>query len=254
MPSRWTLVVATLLAVTLPLPAAHAQSSADLAADLARLRGEVEELSEQLTNQKTETRNELQALARQKSDLQIELDREKLRLDKLRAAVAKKREQVDATSQQGEELRPIYESAMVAMRTYVEQSLPFRRRERLSELDKVDEQRKSGVLSYPRALGRLWGFVEDEFRMTRENAMFQQTIELDGEEQLAEVVRVGMVMLFFQTSDGEVGYTQRTGDGWRFVASDAAGKPLIRTLFDSFKKQIRVGLFRVPNALPTTGQ
>ena len=250
MPFRWYLPIALLVAVALPV-GAHAQSAADLADDLSKLRAEVEELSEQLTNQKTDTRNELQSLARQKSDLQIELDREKVRLDKLRAAVGKKREQVAETETAGEELRPVYDSGLIAMRGYVEQSLPFRRRERLGELDKIDEQRKSGVLSYPRALARLWGFVEDEFRMTRENAMFQQTIELDGEEQLAEVVRLGMVMLFFQTSDGEVGYTQRTADGWAFVRAESSGRKQIRTLFDSFKKQIRVGLFRVPNALPT---
>lgn len=249
-------VAAALAVAPSPFEApAHAQSAADLADDLARLRAEVEELSEDLTNQKTETRNELQALARQKSDLQVDLDREQVRVQKLRAQLDKKKELVTQTSQAGEELAPVYESGLVAMRGYVAQSLPFRVRERLGELDKIDEQRRTGVLTYPRALARLWGFIEDEFRMTRENAMFQQTIELDGEEQLAEVVRVGMVILYFQTSDGVVGYTRRDGATWSFVRVDSSqGKKQVLQLFDSFKKQIRVGLFNLPFALPSGGK
>lgn len=246
------IVAVALLLVALGAPDGRAESADDLARRLAALRAEVEELSEELTEQKTATRNELQALARQKADLQVELDREQVRVSKLRAALAKKREKIEATSDSAEDLKPVYDAALAGIRGYVARSLPFRRRERLAELDKIDEQRRTGVLTYPRALIRLWSFVEDELRMTRENAAFQQTIELDGEEQLAEVVRVGMVMVFFQTSDGVVGYTQQAADGtWSFVrADDPAQRKQIRALMDSFKKQIRVGMFHLPNALP----
>ncbi len=254
MRSPWPLALALLVLVAAVPGAAGAQSAADLADQLTRLRGEVEELSEQLTTQKADARNELQALARQQAELQGELDRERVRLEKLRAAVARKREQVDQTTQQGAALAPVFDAGLAAMRAHVERSLPFRRRERLAELDKLAAQRDSGVLSAPRALARLWGFVEDELRMTRENAMFQQTIELDGTERLADVVRVGMVMLFFRTLEGDVGHALLTADGWRFVRVDgAAGRKQVRGLFDSFKKQIRTGLFHLPNALPTTG-
>lgn len=250
------IVAVALLIVAMAAPDGRAESADDLARRLAALRAEVEELSEELTEQKTATRNELQALARQKADLQVELDREQVRVSKLRAALAKKREKIEATSDSAEDLKPVYDAALAGVRGYVERSLPFRRRERLAELDKIDEQRRTGVLTYPRALIRLWSFVEDELRMTRENAAFQQVIqlggELDGEEQLAEVVRVGMVMVFFQTNDGVVGYTQQAADGsWSFVrADDPAQRKQIRALMDSFKKQIRVGMFHLPNALP----
>lgn len=229
----------------------HAQSADVLAKRLASLRAEVEELSEDLAEQKRDTRNELQSLARQKADMKVELDREKIRVKKLRATLDKKRQKVAEASSQGEDLAPIYSASLAEMRTYVSGSLPFRTAERLAELDKIEEQRRTGILSYPRALTRLWSFIEDEFRMTRESAAFQQTITVDGEEQLAEVVRIGMVMLFFKTNDGELGYTRKTADGWTFVrAADGAERKQIRKLFDSFRKQIRVGLFTLPNALP----
>ncbi len=250
-PTALATVLAALLGTALVAPFGHAQSADKLAERLAGLRAEVEQLSEELTEAKTQTRNELQALARQKSDLQVELDRETVRVQKLRAQLDKKKEKLAETSEAGKDLQPVYEVGMAGMRKYVETSMPFRRVERLGELDKIEEQRRSGVLTYPRALNRLWSFIEDELRMTRENAAFQQTISVEGEEQLADVVRVGMVMLFFETNDGTVGYTQKTDSGWQFVrTSDGDEKKQIRALFDSFKKQIRVGLFVLPAAMP----
>lgn len=232
-------------------PAVRADSTEDLARRLAALRAEVEELSEDLTEAKTETRNQIQALARQKSDLQMELEREQLRLAKLREALEDKREKIVETSSEGEDMKPVFESAVAAMRGYVSASLPFRRDERLAELGKIEDQLGTGLLTYPRALARLWSFIEDELRMTRENAMFQQTIVLGDDEHLADVVRIGMVMLFFVTDDGRVGYTQKTPQGWAFaLETDSEGRKQLENLFDSFKKQIRVGLFRLPNALP----
>jgi hypothetical protein len=242
------------VAVSLLAPALQAQSGQapdELAEKLVKLRAEVEELSEQLTTQKVEARNELSSLARQKSDLEVELDREQVRVAKLRDSLSKSKEKVKEVSAVGEDLAPIYDAALAGMRAYVERSLPFRRAERLAELDKIDEQRRTGLLTHPRALTRLWSFIEDELRMTRESALFQQTITLDGREQLANVVRVGMVAMYFQTEDGAVGHTQPSSEGWRFVRVSATEeRKLVRALFDNFRKQIRVGLFVVPNALP----
>jgi hypothetical protein len=245
-----------LAVAVLSLPySSHAQSADQLATKLADLRAEVEQLSEQLTKYKVDTRNELQSLARQKSDLRVEVDREQVRVQKLRFSLAERRSAIDETAQEGEDLGPAFETAVGNMRAYISQSLPFRRQDRLSELENIEEQRRTGILSYPRALARLWSFAEDELRMTRENAAFRQTITLDGEELLADVVRVGMVMMFFQTSDGVVGYSHKTATGWTFERADNPDqRRQIRELFDTFRKQIRVGFFWIPNALPMEGK
>jgi TolA-binding protein len=245
---------AVLLAMLALARAGHAQSAESpetLARRLATLRAEVEELSEQLSQVKTDSRNEVQALARQKSDLKVELDREQVRLSKLRESLGSKREKIEQTAGEGKDLEPVFVAAVAGFRKYISQSLPFRRPERLAEVAKIEDQRKSGLLTYPRALARLWSLAEDELRITHESAAHQQTIELDGEEQLADVVRVGMVMMYFQTSDGVVGYTQKTPQGWKyFRAEDSGQRKQVRELFDSFNKQIRVGFFHLPNALP----
>ena len=247
------LALAACLAGALIGPAtAAAQESADKLADkLATLRAEVEELSAQLSDVTTETQNTMRSLARQKADLKVELDREKVRLAKLRSSLDKRREKIAEQSAEGEDLGPVFQAATTGLRTYVQGSLPFRTKDRLSAIARIEDQQKQGVLSYQRALSRLWGFVEDEFRMTRENAMFRQSIVLDGEEQLADVIRVGMVMLFFETSDDRVGYVEKKPQGYIYVAvEDPEQKRRITQLFDNYKKQIRVGYMPVPYALP----
>lgn len=233
----------------------YAQSPDALARKLADMRAEVEKLSADLIDLKTDTNNELRSLARQKSDLEVELEREKVGISKLRSALANKQQAIAERSASSDDLAPIFDAAVAGLRAHVRASLPFRRADRLAELDKLDEQRKTGVMSYERALLRLWSFVEDELRMTRESGLFRQTVELDRKEMLTDVVRIGMVMLFFETSDGRVGRTEKTADGWRFVEINGGdGKRQVHALFDSFKKQIRVGFFTIPNALWLGGE
>lgn len=81
--------------------------------------------------------------------------------------------------------------------------------------------------------------------------MYRQSIELAGEELLADVVRVGMVMLFFKTSDGSVGYAARSDGNWEYRRLEKReDQRLVEALFESQKKQIRIGYFELPNALP----
>ena len=244
-------VLSAFLALVLSAPPALAESADVLAERLANLRAQVEGLSERLAEAKTSSRNDLQSRARQKSDLQLELDREEVRLAKLRSVLQEKKRHIEETSERGDDLRPVFELALSGLRSYIEESLPFRRVERLAELQKLEEQQRSGVLTHGKALVRLWSFVEDELRMSRESASFQQTIEIEGEEKLVDVLRIGMVMLYFQTSDGGAGFSRLSDGKWDFVrAFGPKQSKQIAHLFDSFKKQIRVGLFRVPNALP----
>lgn len=233
----------------------RAQSAEELAEELAAIRADVETLSESLARLKSETKDEIRGLSRQKSDLQIELDREDVRIAKLKSTLAGKRERRIAMASDGKDLGPTIEAALVSARLYIQSSLPFRKADRLAEIDKIERQVQGEVLSNPRALSRLWGFMEDEFRMTKESAAFQQTIEFRGSEQLVDVVRVGMVMMFIATRDGAYGVSQNVDGAWSFVeASDRDAERAIASLFASFKKQIRVGFFTLPNALPKGGQ
>lgn len=228
-----------------------ADDVANLAQRLSNLRGSVEELSGQVAAKTAEQQDVLRSRARQKADVELEIGREELRLKKLRSTVQERRERLTAQAAEAESLKPMFVTEIVKVRDYVARSLPFRREERLSELDKIEEQVRSGILGPERAMGRLWSFMEDEFRLTRESGLYRQSIALPEGEQLADVARIGMVMLYFQTADDIVGHTVQRGGKWSFQpVTDAEEKKQIRSLLEQFKKQIRVGYFELPNALP----
>lgn len=248
--ARGALALCGLSGLLAARPASADEISA-LASRLASLRGEVESLSAELSDKTQAMQDQLRSQARQKAELELELSREKARLQKLRLSAAEKQKEIAADKAAGQALEPLLTRNLEAVRDYVKRALPFRTQERLAELDKLDEQRKAGLLTPQRALMRLWTFIEDEFRMTRENGLFRQIIELDGQEQLADVVRVGTVALYFRTDDERMGHVVKDGSAWAF--REVTGKEerrQIAGLFDSFKKQIRVGFFTLPNALP----
>jgi uncharacterized small protein (DUF1192 family) len=245
---------AALTALLAALPALG-DNVADLGRRLAALRGEVERLSGTLSSKQAELRDELRSAARQKADLEAELKKEQTRLQKVQLNIGQKKKLIESENSEDEKLRPVFEQELSAARAYVKGTLPFRSGERLAELDKIENQYKAGLATPQRALSRLWSFLEDEFRLTRENGLYRQTIVLDGKEQLADVVRIGMVMLYFRTSDDEVGIAERSGDGYRFRrVEQEEDRRLVVNLFDSFKKQIRVGYFNLPSALPAGDQ
>ena len=148
---------------------ALADSVTELAGRLAALRGEVESLSTDVAQREADLRDELRALSRQKADLELEAQREQTRLQKARLVIDQKRRVIEAEKSADRTLVPIFERALAQAREHVGRSLPFRSTERLAELQKIEDQYKSGLLTPQRALSRLWAFIEDEFRMTRES-------------------------------------------------------------------------------------
>lgn len=228
-----------------------AEGATSMAERLASLRSEVEQLSHELSDIQADQRERTRSLSRQKADLELEKSREELKLKKLRAQVAEQRKEIEAQDAKSEEYAPLFDSKVETVRAYVEKSLPFRREERLAGLQKIVEQKQSGLIPAERAVSRLWSFLEDELRLTRESGLYKQTIDLDGEEHMVDVVRIGMVAIYFRTADDEVGHTERTDGGWKFTkVTDPKGQTRILDLFEQFKKQIRVGYFELPSALP----
>jgi hypothetical protein len=221
-----------------------------LAESLIKLRSEVEQLNTEVELTRQESRTQMAALSAQKAELDAQVARLELNVRKLREDLAKRQDEAAAAGVAGESLLPVLLSATSALRDYILAGLPFKQAERLAELDDFRRQLEGGTLAPARAANRLWAFYEDEFRLTRENGIHAQTISLEGAAVLADVAKVGSMMLFFRTSDGRMGAARKAGAEWRFeVASDEADRQRIAAWFDSLTKQIRQGWFELPNTM-----
>jgi hypothetical protein len=229
---------------------AGAQDSADeLAQGLIRLRGEVEQLNSELELLREEQRLVLAALNQQKAELSNSVDRQQLLAREAEQKLAAKQAEIEAMGLSGDALMPALISATEALKAYIRAGLPFKVEERIGELDAFRVQLENGSLPAPRGVNRLWAFFEDEFRLSRDNSLHSQTIDLGGERVLAEVAKLGSMALYFSTRDGRLGQAQRQGERWRFVEfSEAAQQAQVRALFDALNKQIRQGWFVLPVA------
>lgn len=221
---------------------------------LAALRAEVEALHDHVQDEKDAHRSRLRALEAQKVDLEVQLRRQDLRLERLLddevALQARVREGSVGSEGVGEAVR----AGIVALRAVVEGSLPFKRTERLAALADLEAQLDAGVLPPEQVAARLWAFAEDERRIGRENALDRQVAEIDGVEHLVDVVRLGMVAMYWRGPDGRVGQVVPEGDGWRWVPhEEPTTQAQINALFDALGRGIRVGWFTLPSPVPAAG-
>lgn len=237
------------LALALLAPAAAFAQHDDLAEGLIRLRSEVEQLNSELTLLREEQRTMLAALNVQKAELATAAERQQLAARELREKMAALQAEQAQAGAAGEDLKPLLLDAIAALRAQIAVGLPFKIDERLGELDAFRVQVENGTLPPQRAVNRLWAFYEDEFRLTRENGLFNQTIELDGERVLVEVAKVGAMNLYFRAPDGRYGQAVPAGEGWAFVIfEDKTDAARVAAYHDALRKQIRQGFFELPLA------
>ncbi len=245
----------TAIAVLATVGPLSAQQSDSLAERLITLRGQVDELQSELDLRREEHKNRMAYLTAQLTDLEASRDREQLRVDQLEGDLEEMRVEIADAGVSSESLTPFLKTQIVALREQVQSGFPFKVKERLAVLNELETELDNGVVSAQRGVNRLWAFIEDEFRISRENAIYSQSIALNGENVLVDVAKLGNVMMYFRTRDLQYGRAVETPQGWRFELLDSASdQELVARLFDSLRKQIRQGFFELPEALPQRGE
>lgn len=231
---------------------AHAQESQDtLAERLISLRGQVDELQSDLDIRREEHKNRMAYLAAQLGDLEANRDREALRVAQIDEDLAEIRAEIAAAGITSESLVPMVMNQISRLREQVRTGFPFKIGERLADLEDLETQLETGGTSAQRAVNRLWAFIEDEIRISRENAIYSQSIDVQGKTMLVDVAKLGSAMMFFRTRDLEYGRAVYGSNGWKFeMLEDRGSQEQVAKLFDSLRKQIRQGYFELPVVLP----
>ncbi len=225
-----------------------------MAKRLATLRAEVDDLQQRLEQAKSERRQKLDALGAQITQLQAEKRRQQLAVEKLKAELASLEQNGESTSEAApseeapeEALADVLRRSLVKLREYTQSSLPFKREERIRAIEDLAERLDTGA-SLPKLANQAWALVEDELRLTRENGLYRQTLNLEGDEALVEVAKLGMVFLYFRTPDDRYGMAVPNDSTWRYgLLSDREDQERLARLMESLRKQIRQGYFELPN-------
>jgi len=243
---RWSLLA---LGLVFGIPAVAQEVADTRAAELAKLRREVETMSQDLTLANEDLRSQLKAIEAQKVEIEVQIRREELRLAQIDGESASRKAELEQFSTRGATLIPAVHDSIGKIRAAVQSGLPFHATERLQELDQIDAQLSAGSITPETATARLWAFTEDELRLARENGLDRQVVTVDGAEVLADVARLGMVALYFRTDGGVVGTAVCNANGswsWHKLEGRDAQKS-VGTLFEKLAHGIRSGTFVLPN-------
>ena len=225
----------------------------NLAVQIAQKRSDAETLNNQLDLKKTGYNEELRSIATQKADIEARIKRQELQMVQLERELGEYSDRIAQSRVRMSEIKPVIIDVIGYLREYVSSSLPFHTEDRLNELDGLERILTADRIPESDALARLWNILEEESRLCRETGLYRQTITLNGEEQLAEVARLGMVFLYFRTFDGKYGYAVQENAQWHYEeAKSGDDEQRIEQLFASLKKNLREGYFELP--LPSSGE
>jgi hypothetical protein len=243
-----------LLLVTLVVPTARAEEAGTdaLALALARLRGEIESMSDDIQAMEAEERERRMTLAALATEASAERARADMRLSRLSEERARKSTEANTLAASEDALKPAIARVLVSLDDQMAQGLPYKTAARRAAVKEIDDGLRMGTLAPRQALLRTWALVQDEDRLTKESVLDRQVITVDGEELHADVVRLGMTALYFKTtdakaSDAKVGLFIKRDGAWKTkVLTNADDAALVRALFDAQKTQVKTGRFTLP--------
>ena len=240
------------ISVTLLSPSSgKAETSyATLAAQVAKLRQEVQALSSEVEGAQEEARPQRRSYRNQIAELELRVQRERIRTEKVQKDLNDLRAEVARDDSRRTILAPAVEEAATNLEQWIASGIPFKVTERQKQLNEILAQMKDGTVTADKSAARLWNVIEDEKRLSKESGLYQQVIKVEGKEELADLARIGLVALYVRLNDGHVGYAQQgTAATWNYtLVQTPEQSDQIHALFDAFKKNIRVGLFTLPSA------
>ncbi len=181
--------------------------------ELSGLRAQVDAAAADLEAERTATRDELAALRAEKTDLERQLRAEQAQAATLKALADEAADQAAALDERATRWHEPTKGAIEAARAYVHRGLPFAAAERLQTLARIERDLATATPDYARAGERLLRFVEEEEAMGGEVALTQHRMELQGQLQIVDVLRLGMALAYLRTQDGAYGWMYPTPDG-----------------------------------------
>lgn len=223
----------------------------NISKELVDIRQEISSLHDEINFKKDSFNDQIRSYSNQKSDLDVKISRADLNLkdlqrelDKLKEANAQKFEAYD-------EVTPVLKDSIKSLKASISKSLPFKLDQRLQALKDIEHRLDTKLITPNKAANQLWAYVEDELVMGRSSGIYNEVLTVSGEDKLVKVLRLGKIAMFFKTPDEQYGVVRRQSNQWHQTNVEGEeNRRQVDVLFDSYAKNIRNGLFTVPNFLP----
>ena len=162
-----------------------------------------------------------------------------------KARVAELDRKIKESARIREELQSYLESLVTQLEESIKNDLPFLLKERSTRLASIKETLarpdKPAAEKYRRVMEALQ--VETEYGRTVE--VYQDTIDLNGQSVLMDILRLGRLSLFYQTPDGKVvGHYDRAAGRW--VSLHSKYRREINRAVEMARRERTIDLIRLP--------
>ena len=194
-------------------------------------------------------KSELMARYRSFKANQDHLEKLKLKtesaLSAQRAQVAEFERRIKESGRIRGELQSYLESVVTQLEEFIKKDLPFLSKERAARISSIKETLarpdKPAAEKYRRVMEALQ--VETEYGRTVE--VYQDTIDLNGQSVLIDILRMGRLSLFYQTPDGKVvGHYDRAAGTW--VSLPSKYRRQINRAVEMARRERTIDLVRLP--------
>ena len=227
------------------------QSIENISQELVKIRQQIESLHNDINFKKESYQEQMRSYANEKSDLDVRISRSELNIKDLQRELKKLTDVRKEKNQAQTTITPVLKKAIENLRENIAVSLPFKREQRLKSLDEIEHRLDAFLISPNKGANQLWAFVEDELMLGKSSGIYNDTLNIEGQDKLVKVLRIGKIAMFYKTNDNHFGVVQKQGEQWRqhpFTDSDSVAQ--LEQLFTSFSKNIRNGQYVTPNFLP----
>ncbi len=242
------------VSITLFSTSLYAQSDEQIVESIMKLRGDVESLYTKIDENKVNYKAQMKSIALQVADSQAQINRKTTSVKLADLELQKLKVQIANTSTSNIELKPLLDNSFEILENSIKNGIPFKVPARLASLNKIKSELNKGLITQEKALALLWVSYDDNIRLTKEIGLFKQNIKVDGVDVLAQVAKIGSVMLYFSTPNNKVGFAVKDSSGYSYkVATNEDDIKNIVALYDALQKNIRTGYFTLPNALLLKG-
>ncbi|MDL2124662.1 MAG: DUF3450 domain-containing protein [Deltaproteobacteria bacterium] len=166
-------------------------------------------------------------------------------LSSQKARLAEFERKIKESARIREELQSYLESVVAQLEEFIKKDTPFLLKERDARLASIKETLalpdKPAAEKYRRAMEALQ--IEAEYGRSVE--VYQDTIDLNGQSVLMDIMRLGRLSLFCQTPDGRmVGHYDRSAGRW--VSLPSKYRREINNAVDMARRQRTIDLVRLP--------
>lgn len=248
------IVTLSVIFLTTSLQANNKQENQEMVESIIKLRSDVQNLYTTAKENKQSYHAQMKSLSMQITDSEAQINRKLTSIKLADSELNKIKTKILETSDENADIKPFVLHSLSLLENSIKKGIPFMVEQRVAGLRKIRSDLEAGHITNEKALALTWASYDDTIRVTKEIGLFKQEIMFKEKKVLAKIAKIGSIALFFSTPTNEVGFVQKSGDGYNYKhITDPQDIKKIVALFDALQKHIRTGFFQLPNALVLQG-